>query len=163
MTWEDYLAPGERLLWEGRPRKGVRVWPAAVFSILGFPFLVGGLFALREGLGFKAPFFDVALIAMGLVFVALGGHLVAGVWIVEATRHRRIRYALSDRAGYIREGTRVDRIPLTGNPVDAVMAEDGSGTIHFGFRDKANRSAPRAGFENIADAARVAELLEART
>lgn len=162
MTWDAYMAPGERLLWEGRPRKGARLWPTCLYSALGVPFLIGGALALREGLGLGSPFFDLAVIAIGLVFAALGSHLVAGVWIAEATRHRRIRYALTDRAGYVRSGTRTDRIPLAGNPVDAVLAADGSGTVRFGLYDKGNRSAPRAGFEDIADAAHVADLMEAR-
>lgn len=156
------MAPGEQLLWEGRPRKGMRLWPAGFFSAVGIPFLIGGIFALREGLGLNAPLFDLALVAMGVLFVCFGGYLLAGVWIAEATRHRRIRYALTDRAGYVRTGTRTDRIPFAGNPVDATVADDGSGTVLFGLRDKTNRSVQRAGFEDIADAARVAEMLEAR-
>lgn len=166
MTFEPYLAPGERLIWSGRPRRGVRRWPNLLYTCLGVPFLVGSYLMIRAGTGGlsgEGIVFELATLAGGLVFGAFGLYLAFGVWIVDATRYRRIRYALTERAAYISNGTGIDRIPLAGHPVDSTIAEDGSGTILFGPRDKWNRNAGRASFDDIADAARVAELMEAGT
>ena len=165
MTFERYLAPGERLVWTGRPRKGVRLWPNAVYSVLGLPFVAGAIFLIREGAGLygrEGIAFDLAALATGMILAGFGLYLTIGIWVAEATRHMRIRYALSDRAAYIAEGTGMVRTPFTNHPVDATFAEDGSGTLRFGPRDKWNRASPRHAFEDIEDAAHVAELMEAR-
>jgi hypothetical protein len=165
MTWEPYLGPGERLVWTGQPRKSVRRWPGLALSGLGLPFLVASYLMLTSGIRYRdgiAAAFELSTLFGGIVFAGFGLYLTLGIWILEATRHRRIRYALTDRAAYAATGTRVDRVPLTLHRAEATLDGDGGGSLRFGPRDRHCDTA-RIGFEDIADAAHVAKLVEART
>lgn len=157
--WSPYLDPDERVIWEGHPRRGMRLWPNLFLSSLGLPFLFIGIYLLRRGLeavlGLSGVF-DLFELFGGVLFTSIGSGLVVGIWVLEATRHRRISYAISDRRAYIRTGRAVEAVPLEGHSVDTTLLPDKSGTILFGPRDFSQKDKARHAFEDIGDAAEVA-------
>lgn len=162
IDWAEYFSDEERLVWDGSPRKGMRRWPGTLLSLLGVPVLGAGVFMLAKGgavqLG-PGITFDLALLSMGALFTLMGLYLLVGHWVFEATRHRRIRYAMSDRCAYVATGKTVERIPLARLPVETSTNENGSGTVFFGVRDKWNKSNQRRGFEDIENVEHVASLM----
>jgi hypothetical protein len=172
-SWDDYLQPGERILWEGAPLPGVRHWPRLVFlSLFGVPFLMFGLggtgVALRHIFWLGEVWIGLLTLALGLAFLGVGFALVLGQWVEAATAHRRIRYALSTRCAYITRKSRrrrLDSYPIL--PQTALEIEHGKGYDHIWFhvRSETDSDSPgglatsRIGFEGIADGARVYQLM----
>ncbi|HEY2179340.1 MAG TPA: hypothetical protein VGH15_12230 [Caulobacteraceae bacterium] len=134
------LLPGERIIWTGRPARGVIFTGRDVFLI---PFsLVWCSFAIfwtvmatagTVGTGHAElawfPLFGVAFVGVGLYFVA--GRFVVDAWIRSA-----IRYALTDRRVLIlRSGPFSDFTALTLERLPDTKLSDGRkgrGTIRFG-------------------------------
>jgi hypothetical protein len=171
-AWTDYFQPGEHLLWEGRPERGIPNWPAyTFFSLFGSPFLLAGLTATGVGIGAltghvtegEGP--SIMMIPLGLVFVVVGGGLVFGPWYAGATAHRKIRYAVSDRCAYVartywRRTLEVYPI-LASTPVVLEKGRAGD-TVYVHVRkerDSDGESTTRVGFENIADGETVYRLI----
>ncbi len=173
--WQDVLQPDERLLWEGSPLPGLHGWPRLVgLTLIGLPFLIAGaamlVFGLRQvfvtgrlgdiGLG-------VFLTVFALPFLGIGLVLVIGQWVEAAQAHRRLRYALSNRAAYVaREGWRrtLHCYPIL--PQTAIELETGRGGDTLWFhsrteRDSDGTSTTKVGFENIADGASLFRLIRA--
>jgi hypothetical protein len=136
---EGELTSGERLLWKGRPRTGIRLRPADAYLI---PFsLVWGGFAIfweftaldkvpkNNPAGWAFPLF-------GIPFVLLGLHFIFGRFFVDAKIRANTEYALTDRRAIIVSGLSsrsVKSINLQSVPeVGLTEAADGSGTITFG-------------------------------
>lgn len=182
--WEGLLAPGERILWQGRPD------PAADWHRLADPRSVVGLgiggFALfwlvqagQSGPGGPPPVFFL----FGLPFFWVGWHLVAGRILADARRRRGTQYTLTDRAAFIATETRekrsLQRHPLEPDMAPLLEETATGGTVWFidqqirhpaarhkrgngrhGFRDsEAWTERRRVGFERIADAREVFGLL----
>jgi hypothetical protein len=112
-SWEDYLDPGESLLWTGAPVTGLRVTPRGIATSLGSLFLLGfavfwtagagmGIWSgeWREADGFMALFFFVFPI-FGLPFIAVGLYGVIGHYFADARKRARTRYALTTRRALI--------------------------------------------------------------
>ncbi len=161
-NWSPYLEPGEAVVWEGKPRKGIQLWPGLIWMILGVPLLIASYFLLTTSPQIASDRLTLetfALKTMGFVFLVLGVYLLVGEWIRVATRHRRIRYALSDRRAYIGVGGKVEVVPLNGHDIETKPAKDGSGKVLFGIRDKWDKLSPAASFDNIDDVEKVAALI----
>lgn len=117
-TWEEYLEPGETLLWEGAPARGVRVTGSGVvMSIFGLLFLGFSVFwvsmatSMTMGMGGWAafPFF-------GVPFVLIGLWLVFGHWAFDAYKRKRSRYAVTSRRALIARklyGRKMHSYPIT--------------------------------------------------
>jgi len=191
--WEDFLHPGETILWQGRPDPGIALrdllgrrtieglamvgfalfWMSSAQGILGF----GSRFQPEgdDGLGQNFTLF-------GLLFVAMGLYLAFGVPLREAVLRRRTWYTLTDRAAYIATdllGRRLDRHEL--RPGLPLQFEDGEpGSIWFAERVVHNRGGWRGtgdnrryeppsttrhpiGFQRIPDARTVWRLLREAT
>jgi hypothetical protein len=97
--WEGILAPGERILWQGRPEPGVD-WAALVDFRTPFGLFFAG-FALfwmwmagRMGAPGPFPLF-------GLPFLLVGLHLAFGRLIWDAITRRSTHYTLTDRTAFV--------------------------------------------------------------
>jgi hypothetical protein len=162
--WTAWLAPGERLLWQGAPGDGIRFRREDRMLI---PFsLVFGAFALvwwGAAYGIDAPW---PMLAFGTVFVLIGLYLVIGRFLWDAYVRARTRYALTDRRALIatrHPGRRMKDWPITADmPLDV---ETGPTTSIYFARERVGgwrrRHARRVGFEFIADGPEVLSLIRA--
>jgi len=131
------LAPGERLLWAGRPRQGVRLVPADVFLVpFGVIFtvipLVIAIVLLVKGEG--AALLD-AIQGLAALLTA-GVYLLGGRFFLDARRRAHTFYGLTDRRALLvedRGARRTTSIPLaSAEPMALIEAGEGRGTIRFG-------------------------------
>ena len=130
------LAPGERLLWSGRPAGGILLHRADVF-LIPFSLLWAGfvifweLTAVRSRAG---AFFSI----WGLAFILIGLYFVIGRFIVDAWQRRQTTYGLTDQRAIIVSrslggGRQVKSLPLrTLSEVTLSERPNGSGTIKLG-------------------------------
>jgi hypothetical protein len=128
------LQSGERLLWTGSPRTGIRLQPADAL-LIPFSLLWGGFAVfweasvIRTGAG---GFF----VFWGIPFVLVGLYITVGRFFYDAWRRARTVYGLTnDRAiiingGFNREVRTVSLRTL--GEVGVSERRDGSGTITFG-------------------------------
>ena len=131
---EKLLSSGERLLWSGRPRGGVRFRPADAFMV-PFSLLWCGfaIFWETSVVTKGAPFF---FMLWGIPFILVGLYIVFGRFFVDARTREGTLYGLTSEriiivSGLFSRQTKslqlraVSEISLTECP-------DGSGTIAFG-------------------------------
>ena len=142
---ESYLDAGERLLWSGQPKQGVRLQASDVFLIPfslmwgGFALFweagVLGLFPLNQGRG-PASQPPVFMALWGIPFVCVGLYMMVGRFFGDAAQRRRTWYAITDRRVIIYKKffsssiTSLDYGQLNG--VNLVERGDRSGDITFG-------------------------------
>lgn len=161
--WDDYFEEGEVLLWHGAPEPGPRSFLLPVFlSIFGIPFLLAGLGSLGTGL---SSLFDMSgaidlgfalfTIAFSIPFLAVGGALVFGTWILAFIEHKYVRYALSNKRAYVARslwGHKLESYRI--GPEDAITLEQGKydsvrfKTIH-GVDSDGDKTSYKIGFEGI--------------
>jgi hypothetical protein len=166
--WEDFLDPGEKLLWQGAPAPGLRITlPMVGLSLFGLPFLAAGLgtfgFGLVQLLGGRSLAeggTGLFLIAFSAPFAGVGGLMVFGTWYKAA--HRRVRYALSTRRAYVATSwwkRRLESYPIS--PDTPLELERGpTDSIWFRTETRPNSdTTTRVGFENITEGERVYALL----
>lgn len=162
----DELAPGERLLWQGRPRPGLILGVGDAIGIsLVLLFLLGwtGIVAsiAVRGLVAGGPSPRV-LIPIGMAAVGLG--VIAYIAWLEP-RGRRLRsYGVTDRRALIVSGQlrpTVESVPLAlARTVTLRLRGDGSGTIEFAdFVRNCGEDECSPRFARIDDARRVHELI----
>jgi hypothetical protein len=128
------LGAGERLVWSGRPRRGVRFTASDVF-LVPFSLLWCGfaVFWERNVLRMGAPLFFAI---WGVPFIALGLYMVFGRFIADAVRRGKTFYGLTDRRAIIvsgiftREVKRIDLASL--DEISVSERADRSGTISLG-------------------------------
>jgi hypothetical protein len=102
-----YLDPGERLLWSGQPRRGVRLQASDIFlvpfSLLwgGFAFFweagVLGLIPLNHGKPHVSGAAPLFMAIWGIPFCLIGLHFIFGRFFVDAATRARTWYAITDR------------------------------------------------------------------
>lgn len=179
--WTDFLAPGEKLLWQGRPAPGVRLGDFLTARLpFGLVFTAFAVFwimatsAMTQNTSMGFEFFPL----FGIPFVLVGLHQVIGAPLWDAYERTHSWYALSDQAAFIATelfGRRaLKRIPLA--DMNALELEDGvEGTVWFkretqvhtsttrtknGLpRHRTYTSQTRTGFKRIADARQVYGLI----
>jgi hypothetical protein len=170
-SWESYLQPGERILWEGAPEPGVRNRARLVFlSLFGVPFLVFGIggttVALREIFWNGNLWIGLVTLALGLIFSLVGYTLVAHQWVEAARAHRTTRYALSTRAAYVARQSRkrsLECYPIL--PKTALELEHAGGYDNLWFHARSEDDSEggittsRVGFEGIRDGTEVYRLM----
>jgi hypothetical protein len=126
------LLPRERIVWSGRPARGLLFTPRDAFllpfSILWFGFaLFWTVGASRAGGAFGL---------FGLPFVAVGAFFVGGRFWLDAWLRSRTFYAVTDRRVLIsRSAPLADFTAVTLNPLPDVRISEsrtGAGTIRFG-------------------------------
>jgi hypothetical protein len=145
-----YLESGERVLWTGRPRDGIRLRKQDVFMI-PFSLLWGGF----------AIFWEVSVLTIqnkkhdptaaifplfGIPFVCVGLYIIFGRFLVDARVRARTSYAVTTDRIIIVSGLfsqQVKSLQLrTLTDVSFTQSSDGSGTITFG-------AAPYGNFMNF--------------
>ena len=165
------LRSGERLLWQGRPRGGIRLRAIDLylipFSLVWCGFIL--FMAVATLLGAKAD--PVARFVL-IPFVAIGLYMLLGRFFVDAIRRKNTAYGVTDRRAIIAVdffGRKVQSINLRALPEVSLTAKsDGSGTITFGAVQSLSwgRYNPWTGgssqsaFEMIEDVRRVSDLID---
>lgn len=176
--WEDYFEPGETLLWQGAPAPGFRnLLQNIFFTAFGIPFLGAGLFVSGMGLGYLFGFAEgwtpwhlalgVIMAAFGMPFIAVGIGLVFGPWLHEYLRPMRIRYALTDRNGYIASRMwkrTMDVLPIRPDGrIETEQHSDGTMSIWFHmetFKDSdGDTQTTKKGFEALSDGQEVFQTI----
>ncbi len=126
---------GERLLWSGMPRQGVRFRSGDIFMI-PFSLLWGGFAFFWEYnvvFNIKAPFFFPIF---GGVFVLVGIHIVVERFFVDSYRRCRTYYGVTDQRALILSGIffrEIKQLSLPNlNEISLTERSNGSGDIAFG-------------------------------
>jgi Bacterial PH domain len=128
------LAHGERLLWSGRPARGVRFRAGDLF-LVPFSLLWGGFAIFWEStvLAKGAPLFFAL---WGVPFVLVGLYLIIGRFFVDAYQRARTTYGVTDQRVIIISGlvSRAVQSLALRNLGDISLREraDRSGSITFG-------------------------------
>lgn len=134
------LAPGEKFIWTGRPRTGIKFSSADIFMI---PFsLAWGGFALfweATVIIVGAPFFFALF---GIPFVIIGYYMLIGRFFYDARKRKNTIYAVTTERIITRSGTKnreTKSVEIRGLS-DFILSQktDGSGTITFGQADTSN-------------------------
>lgn len=162
VTVFQYLESGERLLWTGKPRQGLRLRGATLRNLPGSVIwaIVAVFFAAsmwRDGASVSS--FAMAVALVGFALYTTVGRIALDAWL-----RSRTRYAVTDRRVLIIEGgaqpaiQSVDLTPTT--PIGADLRDDGSGTLTFvgsqlapvGRGGRRTRRRPPPAFDDIPDA-----------
>ncbi|HEY8106482.1 MAG TPA: hypothetical protein VIE46_10260 [Gemmatimonadales bacterium] len=133
-TLRPELGPGEKLLWSGQPRGGLRLRGTDAMMI-PFSLLWGGFAVFWElsVIHTNAPFF---FRLWGVPFVLVGLYVVVGRFFADAYLRSRTMYGLTNQrviivAGFT--GRQTKSLPLrTLNDLSLNERDDRSGTITFG-------------------------------
>jgi hypothetical protein len=126
------LSPGEKLIWTGRPARGLKLAMPDIlmipFSLLWCAFALVGARSMIEAGGLAT--------ALGLAFVAIGIYCVVGRFLTDALRRSRTFYALTAQRVIIRSGILTPRvISLDIASLGAISLserKDRSGTLTLG-------------------------------
>ncbi len=134
------LDPGERLLWSGQPRGGIRLRAQDIF-LIPFSFLWGGFAIFWEFMVLtqtsKAPGpFGVVFPLFGLPFVCVGLYLIFGRFFADARSRARTFYGVTGERIIIISGLfsrQTKSLQLrTLTDVSLTQRSGSSGTITFG-------------------------------
>jgi hypothetical protein len=134
------LDPGERLLWSGQPRGGIRLRGQDAF-LIPFSLLWGGFAVFWEYMALthasKAPGpIGVVFPLFGLPFVVIGLYMVFGRFFADARRRARTFYGVTSERIIIVSGLFFQQTKSlhlrTLTDVSLTQRSDGSGTITFG-------------------------------
>lgn len=129
------LKPGERLLWSGRPLRGIRLTSDEEFRLqFNVVWLVGAIVVEAIVVITDTPlFFKLG----GLACVLVGLHFVLGQFIITARKRARTVYGVTNARIIIaiagRSSWEVESLPL--RKLDDIVLEerrDGSGCVIFG-------------------------------
>lgn len=166
-----YLAPGEAILWRGKPEKGHLLSGQDVILI---PFSL-------LWCGFAIFWFVTALMhtplpfaLFGVPFVCVGLYITVGRFFHIASVRKNTAYVITTQKVIRRRGNKIDMLDTKTMPAIHVTARtDGTGTIQFGEFIYYSRGRVRSSLwndswgpgnrpftlENIPDVARVQQIL----
>ena len=131
---EQQLDPGERLLWAGQPRSGIRFRPQDVF-LIPFSILWCGFVIFWEVsvIRSNAPFF---FMLWGIPFVCAGLFIVFGRFFFDSYNREHTAYGVTSERILIVSGIFTQQIKSlqirTLADMSLTQRSDGSGTIAFG-------------------------------
>lgn len=167
-----YLAPGEAILWRGKPEKGHLLSGKDVFLI---PF---GIFYCSFAIFWTVSALTVAPLPFamfGVPFICVGLYITMGRSIHTASVRKRTAYVITNHKVIRRRGNKIDMLDAKTMPAIHVTARtDGTGTIQFGeyvYYARGRYHSSRWGddrwgpngrlftLENIPDVARVQQIL----
>jgi hypothetical protein len=128
------LAPGERLLWSGRPRQGLLLRPGD-WLLIPFSVLWGG-FAVFWEATVIAQGGSPLMVLWGVPFVLVGLHMMVGRFLLDARLRARTFYGLTAERAIIVGGLlrrEVKSVPLRSlAEVGLQERRDRSGTVTLG-------------------------------
>jgi hypothetical protein len=129
------LERGERLLWHGAPRGGLRLRAADLF-LIPFSLLWGGFAIFWESSVLSIPNAPWFMKLWGIPFVLVGLYLIVGRFFADAKMREKTLYALTGERVLILSGVfrrESKSLTLRNLPeVSVVRARDDSGTVSFG-------------------------------
>ena len=135
-----HLDSGERLLWSGQPRGGIRLRAQDAF-LIPFSLLWGGFAFFWEYMAIthvsNAPLpFNIIFPLFGVPFVLVGLYFIFGRFLVDARSRARTFYGVTSERIIIISGLfsrQIKSLQLrTLTDVSLIHRTDGSGTITFG-------------------------------
>lgn len=128
------LGSGERLLWTGRPRQGIRLRAADALMI---PFsLMWGGFAIFWEAGVLRQGGPPFMILWGIPFILVAIYIIVGRFFFDSYQRSRTWYGLTDQRAIIRTAKGVKSLSLRGlTDLSLKERDDRSGTISFGATD----------------------------
>ena len=136
----QYLDPGEKLLWAGRPRGGVRLRAQDVF-LIPFSLFWGGFaifweYSVSTMTAHARGPVPVIFPLFGVPFVCVGLYLIFGRFFVDAKGRERTYYGVTNERAIIIRGlfSRQTKSLQLRAVADVSLSQrtDGSGTITFG-------------------------------
>ena len=92
-----YLQSGERIVWTGRPYRGIRFTAQDIF-LVPFSLVWGGILATTAVTTFRAPGFPDLMLYL---FALIGVYFIVGRFAVDSWARSRMTYALTDRRALI--------------------------------------------------------------
>ena len=131
---QSELGDGERLLWSGKPRRGIVFRSFDVFMI-PFSLVWTGfvVLAVVRAVTSDAPLFPALC---SVLFILAGSYLVFGRFIIDSKRRGKTSYGITDQRVIIISGVfsrRVESLNLrTLSDLSLNQKRDKSGTITFG-------------------------------
>lgn len=131
------LDSGERLLWQGHPRGGIRLRAMDAY-LIPFSLIWSGFvfFAAFSALTSAKGSGDVFALFPLLLFIVVGLYLLVGRFFADAMMRARTEYGLTDRRAIIVSGLfsrNIKSIDLRStSEISLSEKSDGSGTITFG-------------------------------
>lgn len=180
--FQPFLAPGEKVIWSGRPRRlrwfGADNWHWLISAFAVVWLLPCGTATLMIWRGMTRRGWEATLDHEGPLFVlfvssALFLAIIIGLICWRTARLRRTAYALTDRRALKVEHR--DKLRSTSTALDLVnrfeprVRRDGGGDLVFGYRrEYVNNSEgggswvekPRLTFEDISDVPKVLSLAQ---
>jgi len=154
--FQPHLGSGERLLWTGRPKQGIRLTSGDGFMI---PFsLMWGGFALYWEIGVLRSGAPGAMALFGIPFVIMGIYIILGRFFVDAYGRSKTFYGLSETRVLIKSGvfkSEVKSVSIANlDEIDLSENRNGRGTITLGKSPfDSYRGFARAGWPGIKKAA----------
>ena len=128
------LGTGERLLWTGRPRQGLRL-RAADAMMIPFSLMWGG-FAVFWEVGVLKQGGPTFFALWGIPFLVVAVYITVGRFFFDRYQRSRTYYGLTDQRAIIRTSKGVKSLSLRGlADLSLKEKEDRSGTISFGAGD----------------------------
>lgn len=132
--FERERAPRERLLWTGRPRRGLRL-SASDAMLIPFSLLWGGFAFFWEYMVIHTGG-PLIMTVFGVPFVLSGVYLIIGRFFVDAWKRSRTAYAVTDQRALILTNFFLRKVasfrPAALPEITMTERTDGSGTIAFG-------------------------------
>jgi hypothetical protein len=129
------LNAGEKLLWAGRPKRGI-ILKRSDAILIPFSLLWGGFAIVWETIAIVAntPWFFKLF---GVPFVVVGLYLMVGRFFMDARKRAKTIYALTGDRVIIETGqTAVKSLQIRTLPdISLDLKKDGSGSILFGVGD----------------------------
>ncbi|WP_349958621.1 PH domain-containing protein [Rhizobium sp. ZPR3] len=132
---QNYFVPGEKLLWQGRPKQGFMPSKKDLL-LVPFSLIWGGFAVFWESMVVRQGNAPIFFRLWGVPFVLIGLYLIVGRFAVDAFVRARTQYAVTDqRIIILREGWFAKLLTLSLERLPALDLDqngDGSGTINFG-------------------------------
>ena len=114
MDWSEYLQPGERLLWSGRPAPRAYTFRNWRSSLFGFVLLFLAIYWQLVGVQLRLVYGIPALDYLPLPFMAVGLYHAVGQVFLARLEWERVFYALTDQRLLAMHGFwrwRIDYLP----------------------------------------------------
>ena len=157
-----YIGGDERVLWKGRPEKGITFTQHELVTIpFGIVFTLFSLFWIFMALSIAGVF---AL--FGMPFLLVGLYMAGGRFLVNEIAKKNTAYVITNKAIIRKRGTRVN-VWYRENLMNMQVFSHKNGTTSFmfsaipiHFSGKAGANSNLFGIENVRDAKEVSEAIK---